>query len=193
MNFLVQAVAFLAAAVIVVPIFRRLGLGSVLGYLAAGIVLGPWALHITSGVKEILQFSELGVVLLLFVIGLELQPRRLWVLRKPIFGLGAAQVLACAAPLAAIAYLFGTGFKVAVVIGLALSLSSTAFALQALAERKELTSRHGRTAFAMLLFQDLAVIPLLFLVRAQILEQQRSEEHTSELQSRGHLVCRLIL
>lgn len=166
MNYLGQAVAFLAAAVIAVPLFRRLGLGSVLGYLAAGIVLGPWALHITSGVKEVLNFSELGVVLLLFVIGLELEPRRLWVLRKPIFGLGSAQVLGCAIPLAAIAWALGIGFKAAVVIGLALSLSSTAFALQTLAERKELTARHGRTSFAILLFQDMAVIPLLFLVRA---------------------------
>lgn len=165
MNYLGQAVVFFAAAVIAVPLFRRLGLGSVLGYLAAGILLGPWALHITTGVHEVLNFSELGVVLLLFVIGLELQPRRLWVLRKPIFGLGSAQVLITGVALGIIAFFSGLPAKTAVVVGLGLSLSSTAFALQVLSERKELTTHHGRAAFAILLFQDLAVIPLLFLVR----------------------------
>jgi glutathione-regulated potassium-efflux system ancillary protein KefC/glutathione-regulated potassium-efflux system protein KefB len=165
MGYLGQAAAFFAAAVVAVPLFRRLGLGSVLGYLAAGIVLGPWALHITAGVQEVLNFSELGVVLLLFVIGLELQPRRLWVLRKPIFGLGAAQVLITGAILAAIAFVFHMGLKTAAIVGLGLSLSSTAFAIQALSERRELTTHYGRAAFAILLFQDMAVIPLLFLVR----------------------------
>src|SRR5262245_56980051 len=154
---------FLGAAVLAVPLFRRLKLGAVLGYLAAGVVLGP-VLRLVSGVDSIMHFAELGVVLLLFVIGLELQPSRLWVLRKSVFGLGSAQVLATALVLGLVAFALGLTWQSAMVIGFALAMSSTAFVLQILAERKELTTRHGRSAFAILLFQDLAVIPLLALI-----------------------------
>jgi len=154
---------FLAAAVLAVPLFRRLKLGAVLGYLAAGVILGP-VLRLVNGVDSIMHFAELGVVLLLFVIGLELQPSRLWVLRKSVFGLGAAQVVVTALVLGLAAIALGLTWQSAVVIGFALAMSSTAFVLQVLAERKELTTRHGRSAFAILLFQDLAVIPLLALI-----------------------------
>jgi monovalent cation:proton antiporter-2 (CPA2) family protein len=155
---------FLLAAVIAVPVFKRLGLGSVLGYLAAGLVIGPWGLGLIANVEDILHFSEFGVVLLLFVIGLELQPSRLWRLRSAVFGLGGAQVLVTAALIAGIAVALQASAAAAIVAGFGLSMSSTAFVLQMLGERKELTDRHGRAAFAILLFQDLSVIPFLALL-----------------------------
>jgi len=161
MSMLVQTFIFLLAAVIMVPITRRLGFGSVLGYLAGGLIIGPAGLAIITDPETILHFAELGVVLLLFVIGLELQPSRLWVLRKMVFGLGTAQVLVSALLIGALAGFAGYGYSPSVAIGLTLALSSTAFVLQMLAERKELTSTHGRAAFSILLFQDLAVIPLI--------------------------------
>lgn len=161
MNILPEALIYLIAAIVTVPISKRLGFGSVLGYLIAGIVIGPYLFGWIEDPEHILHFAELGVVFLLFIIGLELQPSRLWVLRKMVFGLGSAQVLVSAAVLTAIAMLFGIGIKAALVIGLVLSLSSTAFVLQLLAEKKQLTTVYGRAAFAILLFQDLAVIPLL--------------------------------
>ncbi|HEX6612910.1 MAG TPA: monovalent cation:proton antiporter-2 (CPA2) family protein [Rhodanobacteraceae bacterium] len=160
--FLQSAVVFLLAVVVAVPLARRLKLGSVLGYLAAGVVIGPFGLQWVRNPGAIAGISELGVALLLFVIGLELSPQRLWVMRRSVFGAGAAQVGACAAALGAIAHFgFGMGLASASVIGLGLALSSTAFGLQTLAERKELPSAHGRLAFAVLLFQDLAAIPLI--------------------------------
>src|SRR5690348_2772283 len=160
--FLQSAVVFLLAVVIAVPLARRLKLGSVLGYLAAGVVIGPFGLQWVRNPDAIASISELGVALLLFVIGLELSPQRLWVMRRSVFGAGAAQVIACAAVLGAIAYFaFGLHLVGACVIGVGLPLSSTAFGLQTLAERKELQSPHGRLAFAILLFQDLAAIPLI--------------------------------
>ena len=161
MSLLQQAIIYLVAALIAVPISKRFGFGSVLGYLVAGIIIGPSAIGLIQDPQHILHFAELGVVFLLFVIGLELQPSRLWVLRKMVFGLGAAQVLISAAVLAAIAALSGLDMVAAIVIGLILSLSSTAFVLQLLAEKKQLTTTYGRAAFAILLFQDLAVIPLI--------------------------------
>ena len=154
----------LLAAVIAVPLFKRFGLGSVLGYLAAGIAIGPWGLGLISQVEEILHFSEFGVVLLLFVIGLELQPSRLWRLRTAVFGLGGAQVLLSTVVLASWAMIRHQTLPAAIVAGFGLTMSSTAFVLQMLGERKELTDRHGRAAFAILLFQDLAVIPFLALL-----------------------------
>ena len=159
-----QIVLLLLAAVVIVPILQKLRLGSVLGYLIAGILVGPWVFGVVRDVDTVLQISELGVVLLLFVIGLELQPSRLWVLRKSVFGLGGAQVLLTALALGLIAFAFGLSWQSATVIGFALAMSSTAFVLQVLAERKQLTTRYGRSAFAILLFQDLAVIPLLALI-----------------------------
>jgi len=160
-----QIAIFLAAAVVAVPIAQRLGLGSVLGYLIAGVAIGPWGLGLIAKVEQVLHIAEFGVVLLLFIIGLEMQPKRLWALRKTIIGLGGLQVGATALALAiAAASVMNLPFAPAVVAGLALALSSTAFALQLLAERGELTARHGRAAFAILLFQDLAVIPILALL-----------------------------
>ncbi len=164
MTLLHETAIFLGAAIIAVPLFRQLGFGSVLGYLAAGMVIGPWGLGLISGVDSILHFAELGVVLLLFIIGLELQPSRLWVLRKSIFGLGAAQVIVTGALLALCGYALGLSIETSVIVGLGLAMSSTAFVLQMLAEKKQLTATHGRSAFAILLFQDLAVIPLLALI-----------------------------
>lgn len=161
---LAEAAIFLTAAVIAVPLSKRLGLGSVLGYLIAGVVIGPAALGIVSNVNDILHFAEFGVVLLLFIIGLELQPSRLWTLRKAIFGMGAAQVLISGVALAAVALALGIGLVAALVIGFTLALSSTAFALQNLAEKHQLTTRHGRAAFSILLFQDLAALPLIAFV-----------------------------
>jgi len=152
---------FLLAAVIAVPLFKRLKLGAVLGYLAAGIVIGPWGLGLITGVDRILQVSEFGVVLLLFVIGLELQISRLRLLRNAVFGMGGAQVVLTTAILAGLAYVNGWPVMTSLVIGFGLSMSSTALVLQLWSERGELVLRHGRAGFGMLLFQDLAVIPFL--------------------------------
>ena len=165
MTFLLEAFIFLLAAVVAVPISRRLGFGSVLGYLAAGIAIGPQVLGLVADPDHILHFAELGVVLLLFIIGLELKPARLWVMRRLVFGLGAAQVIVSAIALALLALLLpGTTATAAAVIGLTLALSSTAFVLQMLAEKKQLSTDYGRAAFSVLLFQDLAVIPLLAII-----------------------------
>lgn len=165
MNALEQVAVFLAAATVCVPLFNRLGLGSVLGYLAAGLLIGPAALGLVTNVEQILSFAETGVVLLMFIIGLELQPSRLWVLRGPIFGLGSAQVLLTGALLSVAAMYFGLATGPAVLVGLSLALSSTAFVLQLLAERKQMATLHGKAAFAILLFQDLSIVPLLALVQ----------------------------
>jgi monovalent cation:proton antiporter-2 (CPA2) family protein len=159
-----EAVVFLIATVIAVPLFKRLGMGAVLGYLTAGVLIGPWLFGFISDVENILHFSEFGVVLLLFVIGLELRPSRLWELRRPVFGLGGAQVAVTGLALAAAGIALGLPVIAALVVGLVLSLSSTAFALQILAEKKQLTTHYGRASFAILLFQDLAAIPLLALI-----------------------------
>ncbi|MBX2869307.1 MAG: glutathione-regulated potassium-efflux system protein KefC [Acidiferrobacterales bacterium] len=157
-------VAYLSAAVIAVPIFARLGLGSVLGYLCAGIIIGPWVLGLITNVEEILHFSEFGVVLLLFLIGLELEPRKLWNMRKPILGAGGAQVLVSAAIIFGVAMLFGARWQTAVVAGLGLALSSTAIVLQILGEKSLLNTPAGKTGFSILLFQDIAVIPIIALI-----------------------------
>ena len=164
MSFLQEAAIFLGAAIIAVTLFNKLGFGTVLGYLVAGVVIGPWGLGLITNVENILHFAELGVVLLLFIIGLELQPSRLWVLRRSIFGMGLIQVLVTSALFTLIGKGFGLSFTGAAIIGLGLSLSSTAFVLQLLAEKKQLNTVHGRAAFAILLFQDLAVIPVLALL-----------------------------
>lgn len=164
---LIQVAVFLAAAAIAAPLGRTLRMGAVLGYLAAGIVIGPYVLgplYALTDVGEVLHFGEFGVVMLLFVIGLELRPVRLWAMRSAIFGLGTAQLVATSLVLAAIGMALGLTLAQALFIGLALSLSSTAFALQVLEEKGELTTRHGRLAFSVLLFQDLAAIPLIALV-----------------------------
>lgn len=164
MSLLQEAIIYLVAAIIAVPISKRLGFGSVLGYLAAGIIIGPFGLRFIRDPEHILHFAELGVVFLLFIIGLELQPSRLWVLRRMVFGLGSAQVGLSAIVIGLLAWTYGFTPTAAAVSGLILALSSTAFVLQLLAEKKQLTTVHGRAAFSILLFQDLAVIPLIALL-----------------------------
>ena len=159
-----DTVLYLGSAVIVVPIVKRFGFGAVLGYMAAGLLIGPSILGLVSDVNAILRFGEFGVVLLLFIIGLELQPARLWSLRRPVFGLGFAQVALSALLIGLAAYAFGLSPQAAAVVGMVLALSSTAFAIQTLAERNALRTQHGRAAFSILLFQDLAVIPLLAVI-----------------------------
>ena len=163
-NLLVNALVYLAAAVIAVPVAKRLGLGAVLGYLLAGIAIGPWGLALIREVETILHFSEFGVVLLLFVIGLELEPQRLWALRRSIFGWGAAQVVGVSALLLTAAVLAGFGWKVALIAALGLSLSSTAIALTTMQERNLLPTPAGQAGFSILLFQDIAAIPMIALV-----------------------------
>ena len=164
MSLLQEAIIYLVAAIIAVPISKRLGFGSVLGYLAGGIIIGPFGLRFIRDPEHILHFAELGVVFLLFIIGLELQPSRLWVLRRMIFGLGSAQVVLSAIVIGLLAWTYGFTPTAAAVSGLILALSSTAFVLQLLAEKKQLTTTYGRAAFSILLFQDLAVIPLIALL-----------------------------
>jgi glutathione-regulated potassium-efflux system protein KefB len=164
-NLLQAAVVFLLAAVLIVPLAKRLQLGAVLGYLFAGVIIGPSVLGLIDNPQSVANISELGVVLLLFIIGLELSPRRLWVMRKSVFGVGLAQVLLTGSVIGVVAlWGFAQPLNTAIVLGLGLALSSTAFGLQRLAERKELTSPHGRLAFAILLFQDIAAIPLIAMV-----------------------------
>ena len=161
MSLLQESIVYLLAAIIMVPISRRLGLGSVLGYLAAGIVIGPFGAKLIQDPEHILHFAELGVVFLLFIVGLELKPSRLWVLRRMVFGLGATQVIVTAVVIALVAWSLGQPGNAAFIIGPILALSSTAFVLQMLSEKKQLSAIHGRAAFSVLLFQDLAVIPLI--------------------------------
>ncbi|WP_312153212.1 monovalent cation:proton antiporter-2 (CPA2) family protein [Pseudomonas sp.] len=164
-SLLQTAVIFLLAAVIAVPLAKRLQLGAVIGYLLAGVAIGPQALGLIRDTESVAHISELGVVLLLFIIGLELSPRRLWLMRKAVFGVGLAQVLLTGAVIGAIAVFgFGQSLPAALVVGLGLALSSTALGLQSLAESKQLNAPHGRLAFAILLFQDIAAIPLIALV-----------------------------
>ncbi len=161
---LINSLIYLSAAVIVVPLSRALGLGAIIGYLAAGIAIGPWGLGLVSNVEDILHFAEFGVVLMLFLVGLELEPRRLWSLRRPIFGWGSAQVLGCTALLYAAGLLAGVGWKVSLVAALGLALSSTAISLQVMGERNLLPTPSGQAGFSILLFQDVAAIPILALL-----------------------------
>jgi monovalent cation:proton antiporter-2 (CPA2) family protein len=158
---LAQTAILLGAAVLAVSLFRFLRLSSILGYVAAGLVIGPWGLNLIGDVTRILQVSQFGIVLLLFIIGLELQPTRLWVMRRVVFGLGAAQVALCTVLLGALAWAWGKPPVAAGIIGFGLSLSSTPLVLQLLAERKQLKTQAGRATFGILLFQDLAVLPAL--------------------------------
>ncbi|GAL56724.1 glutathione-regulated potassium-efflux system protein KefC [Pseudescherichia vulneris NBRC 102420] len=161
---LIQALIYLGSAALIVPIAVRLGLGSVLGYLIAGCIIGPWGLRLVTDAESILHFAEIGVVLMLFVIGLELDPQRLWKLRASVFGGGALQMLVCGLLLGAFCMALGLRWQVAVLIGLTLGLSSTAIAMQAMNERNLMVSQMGRSAFAVLLFQDIAAIPLVAMI-----------------------------
>ena len=163
-GFLAEAAVLLGAAVVAVPAFKRLGLGSVLGYFAAGAAIGPQGLAIVKEAESVLGFAEFGIVLLLFVIGLELRPARLWRMRAEIFGLGLLQVIVTGAVLFGALMLAGFDWRAALLTGLALALSSTAFAVQILREKGDLSKPYGDRAFSILLFQDLAIVPLLALV-----------------------------
>ncbi len=161
---LLQSIIYLGAAIIAVPLSKRIGLGSVLGYLIAGIIIGPWGLGLIAEVETVLHFAEFGVVMMLFLIGLELDLDKLWDLRLPIFGLGGLQVLATIAVAASIAVGFGLDWRLALVAAMGIAMSSTAIAVQTMTERGVLQQPAGQAAFSVLLFQDLAVIPLMLLL-----------------------------
>ena len=170
-TWLINSFIYLSAAVIAVPLSKALGLGSIIGYLGAGIAIGPWGLGLVTNVDDILHFAEFGVVLMLFLVGLELEPKRLWSLRRPIFGWGSAQMLACTAALFIAFYALGQaspaifgGWRTPLVAALGLALSSTAIALQVMAERNLLPTSSGQAGFSILLFQDVAAIPILALL-----------------------------
>jgi len=163
-GFLAQALIYLAAAVIAVPLSKRLGLGSVLGFLLAGVAIGPWGLKLIGDVEAMLHFSEIGVVLLLFLVGLELNPKRLWSLRNSIFGMGTLQVVATMLVVAGIGVALGQTFAISLVAGMGFAMSSTAIALATLEEKNLLPTPGGQASFSVLLFQDMAVIPLMLLL-----------------------------
>ncbi len=162
--FLLQAMVYLGAAALFVPLFHRIGLGSVLGYLMAGIVIGPGVAALIGDPSSVAGVSELGVVLLLFLVGLDLSPARLWSMRRSIFGLGLLQMTLTIALFAAALHLLGLGWQAALALGMAAAMSSTAIALQILEERKLMPSAAGQSAFAVSLFQDISVVPLLLLL-----------------------------
>ncbi len=182
---LINSLIYLGAAVIAVPVSKALGLGSIIGYLAAGMAIGPWGLGLVTNVQDILHFAEFGVVLMLFLVGLELEPKRLWSLRHPIFGWGSAQVIGCAAvifiALWGASLLIPTvsaalgGWKTALVAALGLALSSTAIALQVMGERNLLPTSSGQAGFSILLFQDVAAIPILALIPLLGISQEVNE------------------
>ncbi len=163
-----SAVLLLVVASIAVAVFRHVGLGSIVGLLITGVIVGPHTAgpFVTSNVEDVRQFTEIGVVLLLFLIGLEMKPRRLWELRRTLFGLGSLQILVSAALIAGYFQLFGHSWQTALLIGCSFALSSTAFVVQMLRDQGEIASHHGQTAFAVLLMQDLAIVPMLALVPA---------------------------
>ncbi|WP_333501408.1 glutathione-regulated potassium-efflux system protein KefC [Kluyvera genomosp. 2] len=161
---LIHALIYLGSAALIVPIAVRLGLGSVLGYLIAGCIIGPWGLRLVTDAEAILHFAEIGVVLMLFVIGLELDPQRLWKLRVSVFGGGLLQMVLCGALIGVFCIFLGLRWQVAELIGMTLALSSTAIAMQAMNERNLTVTQVGRSAFAVLLFQDIAAIPLVAMI-----------------------------
>jgi glutathione-regulated potassium-efflux system ancillary protein KefC len=165
-SILFDSLIYLSAAVVAVPLAKRLGLGSVLGYLLAGVAIGPWGMQLVTDSQAILHFAEFGVVLLLFLIGLELHPKRLWSMRKPILGLGGSQVLITMLLITIVGVGFGLSWQTALIAGMGLSLSSTAIALQTMTEKNLLATTTGNSGFSILLLQDIAVIPMLALIPA---------------------------
>ena len=163
-NWISTSLVYLAAAVLAVPLARLLGLGAIIGYLGAGIVIGPWGLKLVSDPAAMLHFAEFGVVLMLFLVGLELEPRRLWAMRRPIFGGGSVQLLGSAALMLGAGLLLGVDWRLALVAGLGLGMSSTAIGLGALAERNLMATRSGQGVLSVALLQDIAAIPILALV-----------------------------
>ncbi|NNF96342.1 MAG: hypothetical protein HKM94_05390, partial [Halobacteria archaeon] len=163
-HYIVDILILLTAAVIAVPLFQRLGLGAVLGFLVAGALVGPWGLGFIVAVDKIRHLAEFGVVFLLFIIGIELKPSRLWIMRRSVFGLGTAQVLTTGIVITLISLALGMSMHSALVVGFGLALSSTAFGLQILSDKGDLGTAYGRSAFAILLLQDLAIVPLMALL-----------------------------
>jgi monovalent cation:proton antiporter-2 (CPA2) family protein len=163
-HYIVDMLILLSAGIVTALLFQRLGLGTVLGFLVAGAMVGPWGLGLIVTVDEIRHLAELGVVFLLFIIGIEMKPSRLWVMRRSVFGLGSAQVLATGAVITLIALALGLPTRTALVTGFGLALSSTAFGLQILRDKGEFGTAYGRAAFAILLLQDLAIVPLIALL-----------------------------
>jgi glutathione-regulated potassium-efflux system ancillary protein KefC len=163
-SWLTGSLVYLAAAVLAVPLAKKLGLGSIIGYLGAGIAIGPWGLRLVTDPQDMLHFAEFGVVLMLFLVGLELEPRRLWALRKPIFGWGSVQLFGSAALLLALAVALGVPWQLALVAALGLALSSTAIGLGVLAERNLMATTSGQNLLSVALLQDIAAIPILALV-----------------------------
>jgi len=194
LDYLTDIIILLTAAVILVPMSRFVGFGIVPGFLIAGIVVGPSVLGLIDNRVEIAHLAELGVVLLLFVIGIELKPSRLWLMRRAVFGLGALQVVVTGAIISAIAiFVFGVELHAAILIGPALALSSTAFVLQLLNEQKMLTSRYGRTSLAVLLFQDLSVVPLLALASLLTVTEFSVEQDVGLALLEGLVILALII
>lgn len=154
-TWLINTFIYLSAAVVAVPLSKALGLGSIIGYLAAGMAIGPWGLGLVTNVEDILHFAEFGVVLMLFLVGLELEPKRLWSLRRPIFGWGSSEVLGCTAAIFAVALVAGAPWRVALVAGMGLALSSTAIALQVMNERNLMRTGSGQAGFSILLLRTL--------------------------------------
>lgn len=179
-----NALIYLCAAVISVPLAKRLGMGSVLGYLLAGTVIGPYVLGLVGDQNRVMHFAEFGVVMMLFLIGLELRPAKLWRLRKPILGLGGSQVLLTAALLTLACLCMGFSWQTSLAIGLSLALSSTAIVLQTLQEKNLLKSQTGQNAFSVLLFQDIAVIPILALL--PLLASQGIDLHSTAHDANAH-------
>jgi len=163
-SWLTGSLVYLAAAVLAVPLAKALGLGSIIGYLAAGIAIGPWGLKLVTDPQDMLHFAEFGVVLMLFLVGLELEPRRLWALRRPIFGWGSVQLFGSAALMTGAAALFGVDWRIALVASLGLAMSSTAIGLGVLAERNLMATTSGQSVLSVMLLQDVAAIPILALV-----------------------------
>lgn len=191
-----SALVFLGAAVVTVPVFQRIGLGSVLGYLISGIIIGPWVLGLITNVDDILHFSEFGVVLFLFLIGLELEPKRLWSLRVPIFGLGTAQVGLNTVFFTGLGVLFGLSFQLSLLAAMGFALSSTAIALQVMKEKSLLQTHAGNSAFSILLFQDIAVIPMIaivpLLVLAPVLGSDATVQATQAADSKLFSVAKVL-
>ena len=173
---LLQVIVLLGSSVLLVSLFTKFGLGSILGYLAAGILIGPQVSHLVTDYNYTQSLSEFGVVFLLFIIGLELQPRKIWALRKTLLGFGGLQIILCTSIFAVIANAFGVSWVSSWVVGFALSLSSTAFALQSLTEKKVLNTEFGRAAFAVLLMQDVAAIPALAIIPTLGIGAAQAEE-----------------
>jgi len=164
-NYLIDIIILLIAAVAIVPIFQMFKIGAVPGFLISGIIVGPYGLGLISNTDEIYQLAEIGVILLLFIIGIELKPSRLWLMRRLVFGLGTLQILVTGVVLSFVFYfIFDIGLHAAILVGPALALSSTAFVLQLLGEQKLFKSEYGRTSISVLLMQDIAVVPLLALI-----------------------------